>query len=1235
MAAMRAQEASSSRCSYHAFLSFRGEDTRNTFTDHLYTALRHAGIRTFRDDDGLERGQNITLELNKAIQESRISIIVFSKDYASSRWCLDELLNILEQKKTVRHMILPVFYHVDPSHVRKQTGSFADAFATHEERFKTETEERKEAGLDKIKRWKEALKEVADLAGMVLRDGHESRFIQKIVEEIGNKLNRTVLSVGPYPIGIDSRVKDINSWIQDGSTDVGIVTICGMGGIGKTTIAKTVYNLNFDRFEGSSFVANIKEISEQPNGLVSLQKRLLSDILKGRKEKISCVDEGIIKIRDALCCKRVLIVLDDVDQSDQLNAVLIMQDWFYPGSKIIITTRHEQLLKAHERFKMHKVEKLNDNESFQLFCWHAFGQDHPTEGYLEHSKGVVRYCGGLPLALQVLGSSLSGRPVDVWESTLKKLEAIPNSQILKKLKISFDSLQDDHDRNLFLDIACFFVRKDKNFTITILDGCDFYTTVGIDNLIDRCLITIDQNNKLAMHQLLQDMGREIIRQESPKDPGKRSRLWHRKDALSVLNEKTGTYSIEGLILNLNVSKEDRSTEKFISSDNAKRHHLEDFLDKLTLPSESNSLKRRRLSFFSWFPINSTSTRSHSTSDEVDLQTDAFSSMGRLRLLHLNNVRLTGDYEEFPRKLRWLCWRGFPLESIPSGFPLESLVALDMRNSSLKQVWNGNKLLGSLKILNLSHSHGLTNTPDFSKVPNLERLILKNCINLIEIHESIGELGRLVLLNLDGCKNLRKLPSKIDQLKSLETLILSRCLKLMKLPTKLGKMESLKMLLAPSMTTGVRSWPSHFRDLLLGPRRSPQSISFSLCSLPCSLSSLSLSGCNLSNDAILNDLGSLPLLQNLDLSENPICSLPESINCLTMLQALKLENCTTLQLLPQLPMSLRVLHISECRSLEMITNLPNLLKSLDFQMLKCEKLIEVQGLFKLEPIGNFDEVMISNLGLSNLEFLRNIEVSLCNCMTQTKRKVPVQVSSLSLTLSYRKELIIMFFMLQGLYEFGIFSTSFPGSEVPGWFSIKTMESVICFKVPSFPNFKIQGLNVCAVYAITIGDSEKDWNELYIKVNNRTKDLKWTYSPTFVGVPDDGKDMVWLSRWNLGNQLEAGDEVNISVSLWRNIKLKEFGIHFVFEEEENGTPYHTYPSCQNLNDRDLSVYQVRKGSYFLCHHSFFLHRRLLLDKKSYSRADWWYNVFFGDPEGVPPLNSEIQSTAMVIAEDDLTE
>ncbi|KAK2980878.1 hypothetical protein RJ640_006250 [Escallonia rubra] len=543
---------SGSPFAYHVFLSFRGEDTRKTFTDHLYTALVQAGFQTFKDNESIERGKYLNSELPKAIKQSRISIVVLSKTYASSTWCLDELVTILECKKTHGNDVLPVFYDVEPSEVRKREGSFEKAFERYENEVEEEGDlERRMELAKRLEGWKAALRQVADLTGMVLKnqaDGHESTFIQKILKVVGDKVKRTVLNVAPHLIGLDLRAENISSWLQDGSNDVGIAAICGIGGIGKTTIAKYLYNLNFERFKGSSFLASIREVSEQPNGLLRLQKQLLSDILKGKKEKIHNVDQGIVRIKEALRCIKVLVVLDDVDQVDQLDVVLGMRDWLYPGSKIIITTRRMQLLKASEFHTVHEVIKMDNIESLELFSWYAFGQDHPIEGYMDYSRGVVHYCDGLPLALQVLGSSLSKKSIDVWESALEKLEAIPEGQSLKKLKLSYDSLQDDNDRNLFLDIACFFVGKDKDWTSTILAGCGFYTKIGIHNLIDRFLLSVGTyDNKLYMHHFIQDMGREIVRQESIEEPERRSRLWQ-LEAFDVLREKTLLRSLKMLDL---------------------------------------------------------------------------------------------------------------------------------------------------------------------------------------------------------------------------------------------------------------------------------------------------------------------------------------------------------------------------------------------------------------------------------------------------------------------------------------------------------------------------------------------------------------------------------------------------------------------------------------------------------------------------------------------------------------
>ncbi|TKY62661.1 TMV resistance protein N [Spatholobus suberectus] len=145
---------------FHVFLSFRGEDTRTKFTDHLYAAFRGRGFAVFKDDEELERGEVIALELPKAIEESLCSVVVLSPRYASSRWCLDELLRILESRTEFGRHVFPIFYDVDPSDVRHQRGSFAEAFAKHGERF----------GTDKLRRWKQALTDVADLSGWTSKD---------------------------------------------------------------------------------------------------------------------------------------------------------------------------------------------------------------------------------------------------------------------------------------------------------------------------------------------------------------------------------------------------------------------------------------------------------------------------------------------------------------------------------------------------------------------------------------------------------------------------------------------------------------------------------------------------------------------------------------------------------------------------------------------------------------------------------------------------------------------------------------------------------------------------------------------------------------------------------------------------------------------------------------------------------------------------------------------------------
>jgi len=160
-----------------------------------------------------------------------------------------------------------------------------------------------------------------------------------------------------------------------------------------------------------------------------------------------------------------------------------------------------------------------ESESIELFSWHAFKQAIPKVDFAEISMNVVKYSGGLPLALEVLGSYLFDRGVTEWNNVLDKLERIPNDQVQKKLKISYDALNDDTEKEICLDIACFFIGMVRNDVIHILNGCELYTEIGINVLVERSLVTVDDRNILGMHDLLRDIGREIIREKSPKDPG--------------------------------------------------------------------------------------------------------------------------------------------------------------------------------------------------------------------------------------------------------------------------------------------------------------------------------------------------------------------------------------------------------------------------------------------------------------------------------------------------------------------------------------------------------------------------------------------------------------------------------------------------------------------------------------------------------------------------------------------
>ncbi|KAK3431037.1 hypothetical protein EUGRSUZ_E02926 [Eucalyptus grandis] len=521
--------SSKPKSNYEVFLSFRGIDLRNTFLGHLYKALHHNGIYTFIDSEELRKGDQTLPALMKAIEESFVAIILFSKDYASSRWCLEELMKIMECKEQKDLTVLPVFYKVDPREVRRGSKSYGKALAKHESKFGKDSE--------KVEQWKKALFDAGSLSGWHFNDGDESELIERIVKEISTLLDRTPLHVAKHPVGINSRVVKLKFMLNVESDDgVFMMGLWGKGGIGKTSLAKAIYNDIFRQFEGSAFLANVRETSKGCRDLVALQEKLLLEILLLKQRLVvSNVDAGTNLVRDRLCCKKVLLILDDVDDLRQLNALAGEGKWFGNGSRIIITTRDKHLLTCHgiDQDQVYEVKALEDNEARELLSKHVFQTYQKLKIKTDLVDGVLNYVEGLPLAIEVLGSFLCGRREHEWKSTLKKFSKIPHKTINNVLKISYDGLE-DNEKEIFLHIACFFKGQDSEYIKRVIDSCDFEITIGLEILLERSLISME-HGIVEMHDLIQLMGMDIVNQECRDDPWRRGRLWLYDDVLDVLS----------------------------------------------------------------------------------------------------------------------------------------------------------------------------------------------------------------------------------------------------------------------------------------------------------------------------------------------------------------------------------------------------------------------------------------------------------------------------------------------------------------------------------------------------------------------------------------------------------------------------------------------------------------------------------------------------------------------------
>ncbi|PKI53251.1 hypothetical protein CRG98_026383 [Punica granatum] len=566
---------------YQVFLSFRGPDTRQGFTDCLYHFLVDAGIRVFRDNEEIRPGEKIQ-EILRAISNSIVCIPIFSRDYASSKWCLRELAEMVEQKKK----IMPIFYDVTPDDVKLKTSLYRDALTRHEKENEKELWEKAlkevvEVSLLESSKDKEekALTEVVKIKGWEVKDIGHGELSKSIVGEVLVNLKAKDKIITNHLIGMDEQVKTVSKFLNVHADDIRYVGIYGIAGCGKTTLAK-------------------KEHIESLAGSFS---------------------------------------------------------WFSKGSRIIVTTRdirvvamdQEELMLDEDTPGKTKVltlemKEMNSEEALQLFSSHAFRMTYPPTDYLNLSKEIVSVSGGLPLALEIIGSQLRGKRKEEWEDKLNTLASIPHENIQKKLMIIYEALE-YRTKQIFLDIACLPVNTKTANAISMWRSCGFHPDVGVKDLISMSLIKIvHEDDEFWMHDHLRDMGKEIACMENFTDFGKRSRLWNHEEALGVLKRKEGTRKIEVLYL----------------SDDSHR-------------------------------------------ENYPLVPENFKKLCNLRYLRLRGLAIQGDFENLLSKLSWLCWPSCPSNLKATNLKLTRLAILDLSQSHVSENWKGwSRIQGFQKALSL-------------------------------------------------------------------------------------------------------------------------------------------------------------------------------------------------------------------------------------------------------------------------------------------------------------------------------------------------------------------------------------------------------------------------------------------------------------------------------------------------------------------------------------------------------
>ncbi|KAG0607358.1 hypothetical protein M758_8G022100 [Ceratodon purpureus] len=728
---------------YDVFINHRGPDVKKTFVAHLNAALRRNGFRPFLDAKDIGQRRHVFKSIDKALKGASVHVAVFSKRYAESKYCLNELCDMLRSGQ----VILPVFYGVNAEDLRWiENGPLKKGFEKHVKRGRTE----------EIEKWKEALRKVADYRGFRLDEvnGDEEQLIRSILVEVRSALPATLLA-GKQRYGMEGRMKDVLNTLDR----VNVLGVVGMGGIGKTTLAMEIYDhfVSHRQFERHCFLRDVR--SRSSSEPYQLQRDFMQALGLGGFDVTNTGEYR--RIFEGSIPDRVLLVVDDIDDKGQFEALIPDIRKLGSGSRIVITSRYRdvvtQAMAGAERWEVYEVPVLNEFESRCLFNRHAFLSETPSEGFADLAAKVADACGGHALSLETVGASLFDKKgcedMEMWSEAVKALEE--NEDVFGKLRSTYERLPTDGDRAMFLDIACMLIGMKKEVALTIWKSCSGCSGaqcstsrtpgLALRRLMDRSLVRVDNLGMLRMHDVLRDMGRDMVKRDAARKerrkPEEWTHLWDAGVAAKVLNSAETRPRIRGLCLRVGDDTQ------------------------IIVDGESAGLRAGCASYLA----------------------SRLSSMKELHLLVLDGcyVEVRDEISSWPEELRWLQWRRFGGAQLPSELKLPSLVVLDLSRSNLTRLWEDDAdiKLPVLQLLILSFCTRLVELAEnFGQcVPKLKRLEMRSCSSVKRLPDSIGLLKDLEYLDLFGCKSLVTLPDAVVGLASLKTLNVYYCESLQQLP----------------------------------------------------------------------------------------------------------------------------------------------------------------------------------------------------------------------------------------------------------------------------------------------------------------------------------------------------------------------------------------------------------------------------------------------------------------------